>query len=190
MPIATTRDFCPANRLDPLLATLRADEQRAFGELESMLAEFPDDPRLHFLRGSLLAGRQDYAAARAEMRRAVDLAPGFAVARFQLGLLLLTSGEPHAASETWGPLQSLPADHFLRLFVAGLSHLIQDDFGEAIRLIREGIANNRENAAMNRDMQMIVDEMERKQRGGGEGERIVSSVDLLLQQAALKAGRH
>jgi tetratricopeptide (TPR) repeat protein len=190
MPIATFPDFCPANRLDPLLASLRANEERAFGELESILAEFPDDPRLHFLRGSLLAGRQDYAAARAAMQRAVDLAPGFAVARFQLGLLLLTSGEPHAALEKWGPLQSLPPDHFLRLFVAGLSHLIQDDFGEAIRLIREGIAGNQENPAMNRDMQMIVDELERRQGGGGESGKIVSSVDLLLQQAALKAGRH
>jgi len=131
-------------------------------DLESMLDEYPRDARLHFLKGSLLAGEQDYAGARVSMRQAVDLAPDYHVARFQLGFLLLTSGEPHAAQEAWGPLHSLPADNYLHIFVQGLCHLIKDDFAETVRLLQDGIVRNKENPAMNRDMQMIIDEARHK----------------------------
>ncbi len=180
--------LCPDGRMTALLAAAGRDAAGGLRELEILLIEFPGDPRLHFLKGSLLAGRQDYAGARAAMRHAVDLAPDFAVARFQLGFLLLTSGEPHAAQEAWGPLHGLPRDSYLRIFVEGLGHLIRDEFGDAVRLLPDGIARNGKNQPMNRDMQLIVDEVRRKQAEGGSGP--ISSVDFLLQQSALKSTRH
>ena len=180
------RKLCSEARLSALLAAAAKDEARATGELTALLLDFPSDPRLHFLKGSFLAGKQDYAAARMAMRRAVDLAPDYGIARFQLGLLLLTSGEPYAAQEAWGPLHGLAAEHYLRLFVEGLCHLIRDEFGRAIQSLEEGIARNAENPAMNRDMQLVIDEINRKRSDSGGA----SSVDLLLQQAALKATRH
>lgn len=182
------RKLCPDNRMTALVAGIQKNAKSGMRDLEAMLVEYPDDPRLHFLKGSLLAGREDYAAARASMRHAVDLAPDFAVARFQLGFLLLTSGEPHAAQEAWGPLHALPADNYLHLFVRGLTKLVHDEFEDTIGLLTEGIARNRENAPMNNDMQMIIDEVRRKltEKGG----TAVSSVDLLLQQARLKSTRH
>jgi tetratricopeptide (TPR) repeat protein len=178
---------CPEDRLNALLGDIRQDERRGMRELDTVLGVYPNDPRLHFLHGSLLAGRQDYAAARAAMQRAVELAPNYAVARFLLGFLLLTSGEPIAAQETWGPLHALPEEHYLRPFVTGLTHLIHDEFSDAIRLLEQGISRNQENAPMNRDMQLIIEEARRKSAGKGGA---VSSVDLLLQQAALKSSRH
>jgi len=186
----TVPNLCPEGKLTSLVARVSDDSTRGTRELDALLGDYPLDPRLHFLKGSLLAGRQDYASARTAMRRAVDLAPDYAIARFQLGFLLLTSGEPHAAQEAWGPLHALPADSYLRIFVTALCHLIRDEFGEAVRLLQEGIGRNRDNPALNRDMQLIVDEVNQKRSDQAGGDTSVSSVDFLLQQAALKATKH
>jgi tetratricopeptide (TPR) repeat protein len=180
--------LCPEDKITSLLSLLNEDGDRGFKDLERLLADFPNDPRLHFLKGSLLAGKEDYAAARVSMRRAVDLAPEYAVARFQLGFLLLTSGEPFPAQEAWGPLHALPADHHLHLFVEGLCHLIRDEFKDAVRLLERGIDANKENQPMNRDMQLIIDEIHDRVSGSGAG--AASSVDFLLQQAALRKTKH
>jgi len=174
--------------MSALVSAVGADMRRGMRDLDSMLHEYPRDARLHFLKGSLLAGEQDYAGARVSMRQAVDLAPDYHVARFQLGFLLLTSGEPHAAQEAWGPLHSLPADSYLHIFVQGLCHLIKDDFTETVKLLQDGIARNKENPAMNRDMQMIIDEVRNKPDSSAR-DTPVSSVDFLLQQAAFKPKR-
>jgi hypothetical protein len=186
MATRNNQALCPDERMRSLLAAMKT---RGDTDLEDALSAYPDDPRLHFLKGSGLAGRQDYVGARAEMRRALDLSPGYAVARFQLGLLLLTSGEAVAAQEAWGPLQSLPPDNFLRIFASGLCSLIRDDFTDAVEMLRQGMARNQEIPAMNRDMQMIIDEL-RGKLDEGIGGKPASSVDLLLQQAALKAAKH
>jgi tetratricopeptide (TPR) repeat protein len=169
--------------LSALVQRIGSDPRKGMRELDGLLADFPQDPRLHFLKGSLLAGKEDYAGARTAMRRAVDLAPDYAVARFQLGFLLLTSGEPYAAQETWGPLHGLPADNYIRIFVEGLCHLIRDEFDETVRTLQDGIARNQENLPMNRDMQLLIDEIRAKGLKSGGA---MSSVDFLLQQSALR----
>lgn len=190
MASQTTNQLCPQERLNAITAAFASDQSAALREVDLSLRDYPGDPRLHFLKGSLLAGQQDYAAARTAMRRAVEIAPGYVLARFQLGFLLLTSGEPFAAEETWGPLHALPEGHYLRFFVDGLIALIHDRFDETVRLLEDGIARNREIQAMNRDMQLIVDEIRRRPAPGAPGGNLASSVDILLQQAAIKANRH
>jgi tetratricopeptide (TPR) repeat protein len=179
-------NYCPDARMSVLMASVGADTRRGMRDLEAMLQEYPQDARLHFLKGSLLAGEQDYSDARVSMRHAVDLAPNFHVARFQLGFLLLTSGESLAAQEAWGPLHALPDDNYLHLFVRGLSHLIRDEFGETIKLLQTGIARNTENPAMNRDMELILEKIRNQPDPGKRDDARTSSVDFLLQQAALK----
>jgi tetratricopeptide (TPR) repeat protein len=185
-----TPNYCPDGKISALVAAAGSDARRGIRDLETMLKDYPGDARLHFLKGSLLAGEQDYSAARLSMRHAVDLAPDYHVARFQLGFLLLTSGEPHAAQEAWGPLHSLPSDHYLRMFVNGLCHLIRDEFADAIKLLKKGIVLNNENPPMNRDMQLIIEQVTRQMdQAGGGAEGSLSSVDFLLQQSALKPKR-
>jgi tetratricopeptide (TPR) repeat protein len=184
-----TSQLCPDERLAECVAVIQGDPQDGMIRLENLLVEFEGDPRLHFLNGSLLAGAKDYAAARVAMRRAVDLAPDFAIARFQLGFLLLTSGEPHAAQEAWGPLHGLPRDHYLHHFVLGLCHLIRDEFSAAIAELQEGIGRNAENPPLNNDMQLIIDEVRRKDDTIGS-EAPLSSAQSLLQQASLRNTRH
>src|SRR6266702_4317043 len=132
--------YCPDGIMSALVAAIGADARRGMRDLDATLDEYPQDARLHFLKGSLLAGEQEFASARISMRRAVDLAPDYQVARFQLGFLLLTSGEPHAAQEAWGPLHSLPSENYLHLFVKGLCHLIRDEFRDAIKVLQDGMA--------------------------------------------------
>lgn len=187
MMISST-DLCPAERLQALVAAMGDDEKQANADLEILLGRHPDDPRLHFLKGSLTAARQDYSGAITEMRRAVEIAPEYWIARYQLGFLLLTSGEPHTAQEAWGPLHGLPDNHYLRILVTGLIHMIHDRFVEAIEQFQRGMLENTENAPLNSDIQLIVEELKGRET---EGEaQSLSSVDLLLRQSMLKSTRH
>ena len=148
---------CPKDRISALLKAVEIDARGGVCDLETLLDQYPSDERLHFLKGLLKADEQDYNGARASMRSAIDLAPNYHVARFQLGFLLLAAGEPHSAQEVWGPLHSLPTDNYLYIFVQGLCRLINGDFSQTVKFLEDGIARNREKPIMNRDMQMVVD---------------------------------
>lgn len=153
-------------------------------QMESLLDRFPEDPRLHFLYGSTLVSTGRIIEAHRSLSKAVELAPDFAIARFQLGLFQLTSGETNAALETFGPLDRLPDTHYLRAFVDGLRCLIRDDFMGTIENLRKGIGVNRENPPLNNDMQLIIDRSlpllgnSSAEVEGGE----VSETSLILQQ--------
>lgn len=188
--MARGRRLCPDDELSAITASMRSRGKTDMHALDALLHAYPDDARLHFLKGSVAAGMQDFGAAHMAMRRAVDLAPGYAVARFQLGLLLLTSAQPDAAQNVWEPLHALPADNYLRLFASGLDHLIRDEFDDAIRSLKEGMARNLENPVMNRDMQMIVDKVSEGVKDDKASHAATSSVNFLLRQAALKSRLH
>lgn len=182
--------LCPDDKLTGLLASLQAKDGRELRNLNDLLADYPDDARLHFLKGSLQAGAQDFVGARASMYRAVEIAPDYAVARFQLGLLLLSSGEAGAAEEMWDPLQGLPADNYLRLFATGLRQMARDEFEGAIRALQEGLARNQENLAMNHDMQLVIDRIREKLKDGNADGTSMSTADFILQQSVLKSRLH
>ncbi|MEP9403189.1 hypothetical protein [Sphingomonas sp. VNH70] len=149
---------CSDEAIETLLAAARGGTGEELALVDRLLAEFPDDARLHFLRGSFLAGGGRAIEAHGSLSRAVALAPDFALARFQLGFFELTSGEAGRALATWQPLTALPEAHYLAQFVGGLTHLIHDRFAEAQAALAAGIAANGENPPLNRDMQLIIDE--------------------------------
>jgi tetratricopeptide (TPR) repeat protein len=156
---------------------------------ERLIDAWPDDPRLHFLRGSMLAGRGRPIEAHAALTRAVQLAPDFALARFQLGFFELTSGEAARAITTWESLQELPPGHYLALFVAGLRHLVLDHFEETIAALQAGIAANEENLPLNRDMQLIIDQC-RELAPGAPAEAETSATSFLLDQLGARGTTH
>ncbi len=127
--------------------------------LERAATEHPHDPRpLAFLGASLTnAGLVDVAEA--AYLTALQRAPGFALARFQLGLLQFTSGRPATGVATWGPLEALGEGDPLCLFKRGMEALALERFEEARRWLLAGKAANTTNEALNRDMQMIIDRM-------------------------------
>lgn len=150
--------LCSDEEMTQLLAAMQSDASDELALADRLITAYPEDARLHFLRGSLLAGSGRPIEAHASLTRAVALAPEFVLARFQLGFFELTSGEAARALATWEPLDSLPAEHYLAHFVTGLRHLITDRFAEAIAALEAGIAVNDENPPLNRDMQLIIDQ--------------------------------
>lgn len=151
--------MCGDAELQDLIQAMRSDDRDELVRADRLIACYPEDGRLHFLRGSILASIGRPIEAMAALKRAVELAPDFAIARFQLGFFQLTSGEAADALGTWGPLALLPDGHYLRFFVGGLTHLIRDEFEDTIVRLTEGIAANQENPALNRDMQLIIDQV-------------------------------
>lgn len=132
-------------------------------EVDQLLARHPEDPRLHFMKGSLLAGEGHAIEAHSAMSRSLQLAPEYSLARYQLGFFELTSGEPGRALSTWGPLLAESEDNYLRKFVEGMTHLIRDEFPAAISLFEQGMRLNEENEPMNHDIQLLIAECRKLQ---------------------------
>lgn len=151
-------ELCSDEALQNIVAAADDDAQRALANIAEALADFPGDPRLYFLKGSLLIGLGHFIEAHQALARAVAIAPDYAIARFQLGFFELTSGEAEASLVSWAPLKDLPDGHWLRSFVSGLEHLIADRFAACIDALRAGVAANDENAPLNRDMELIITE--------------------------------
>jgi|CXWL01.1.fsa_nt_gi tetratricopeptide (TPR) repeat protein len=149
--------LCDDAAIQALTRNAKSDATEQLTDMERLLADYPEDPRLHFVYGSTLIAAGRMIEAHRSLTQAVTLAPDFAIARFQLGLFQLTSGEANAALETWGRLDRLPDTHYLRWFVDGLRCLIRDDFIGTIESLRKGIALNSENPPLNNDMQMVID---------------------------------
>ncbi|MGK6317896.1 hypothetical protein [Sphingomonas sp. DT-204] len=181
-------ELCDDAELQELIAAVESSEVDEIARIDRALSRFPQDPRLHFLRGSVLAGIGRPIEALAALKSAVALAPDFVIARFQLGFFQLTSGEAAEALGTWGPLALLPDGHYLRLFVAGLTHLIRDEFVETVTTLHAGIAANAENPPLNRDMQLIIDRVERIMEAPSEevGDQATSATSLLLDQFGVR----
>ena len=160
--------LCSDRQMAELIEAIGGDDLHDVEKIDRLLSAFPEDPRLHFMKGSTLVGKQRMIEAHLSLQKAVELAPDFAVARYQLGFFELTSGEADKALATWGPLLMLPTDNYLRRFVEGLTHLIRDEFEAAIGEFEAGMAINQDNPPMNHDIGLLIAEC-RKMLGGGGG---------------------
>jgi tetratricopeptide (TPR) repeat protein len=108
--------------------------------------------------------------AKDSMARAVDLDPGFPIARFQLGMLHLTSGDPQTALVVWEPLAVLDDRHpqaYLVWFERGMRHLIAGEFGAAVQALRGGVCVNQDNEPLSADMNRLVASIEQSMESGG-----------------------
>ena len=138
----------------------RHDE--AIGYLKRAVHEFPNSAKAHYLLGAEHAQIGLYERAVAEMDEAVRLDPALAVARFQLGLLQLTTGHSRAAELAWQPLDQLPHHHPLYLFKSGLLHLIRDELPACILALEQGITNNVDNEPLNEDMRRVLNDLQQR----------------------------
>ena len=84
---------------------------------------------------------------------------------------------------TWGPLLAEPRENYLHVFVEGMTHLIRDEFADAIGRFEAGIKLNRDNAPMNNDIRLLIGECHKlldRANGGGDDE--LSATSLLLNR--------
>jgi tetratricopeptide (TPR) repeat protein len=130
---------------------------RAIALLKQAVGEAPTDARCHYLLGAEYAQIGMYERAMTQMQEALQLDPELHAARFQLGLLQLTSRNVDAAQEAWGPLDMLGPRHAYALFKTGLLHLARDEFADAARCLQDGLVANDFNTPLNTDMQRMLD---------------------------------
>ena len=178
-------DLCDENTMQTLVKSMQSGDGNDIGAINALLSEYPNDPRLHFLKGSIHVGEGNLIEGHSALTRAVEIAPDFAIARFQLGFFQLTSGESSNALKTWARLDQLPEKHYLKTFVVGLRHLIRDEIAECIKTLKEGIENNEENLPLNNDMNLIITQVTplldgETQKDSGEVE--ISSTSFILNQ--------
>jgi len=140
-----------------LEATRRGDSGHSMAYLKEAGAREDATEQAHFLLGSEYAQIGLMDQSRLHLQRAIDLNPGFAIARFQLGLLHLTNGQPQEALDIWAPLTALGGDHPLEIFRLGMQHLVRDEFADCIQCLERGIALNAENPALNANMQLVIE---------------------------------
>ena len=183
--------FCTDDMMSSIVRHLQTDDEQGLIAIADAQERFPLDPRLHFLHGSVLAGLQKYDEGRTAMARAIEIAPDYALARFQLGFLDLTSGRAVDAIGVWQPLFGLPEDEPLRIFAEGLTNLAGDRFSEAQRLLKIGLELNTEHPLINTDMQLILDEikteeLEQPTEPVPDSSLGSSAAQMLLQQFAFR----
>ena len=157
----TQADYFP-----DLMAQLQQGDRAARSVLlEQASREHPADPRPLLLAAADFIQAKEIDRAEAAYLLALQRAPNFAIARFQLGLLQMTCNRPAAALVTWGPLEQLEEKDPLRLFARGLAALAQGRPDLAKVWLAEGIAVNTVNPPLNRDMQKVFDQIEAAGQG-------------------------
>lgn len=184
-----TEPLAPEPEIEQLVTQLQAPEGDDLAAIDTMLGRYPSDPRLHFMRGSVLAGLSEHIKAHAALSRAVELAPDYGIARYQLGFFELTSGEADQALATWGPLLRGPKDSYLRVFVEGMIHVIRDEFADAIASFKRGISLNDENLPMNSDIELLMRELQANMDAGRAAKPVDGTSDDETSASALLLGQ-
>ncbi|MBW8743392.1 MAG: hypothetical protein JF628_03430 [Sphingomonas sp.] len=146
-----------------LESSRREDSGHALAYLKEASSRPDASPQALFMLGSEYAQLGLMEDAKASMARAAEVGPDFVIARFQLGMLHVTSGEIDAAKAAWAPLASLAANHpqaYLVSFHRGMLHLVADEFDAALTELNTGLTQNQENEALNTDMRRVIDAIE------------------------------
>jgi tetratricopeptide (TPR) repeat protein len=183
---------CRDEELESLTAAIKSGQENNIDRVDKLLATYPEDARLHFMKGSVCVGEGLLIEGHAALTRAIEIAPDFAIARFQLGFFQLTSGEPENAIATWSKLHELPDEHYLKTFVKALNYLIADEFSLCVEGLRAGILANEENEPLNNDMRLIISEVTPlvvDVAATGEDE-VTSSTSFLLNQYSKPDTKH
>jgi Flp pilus assembly protein TadD len=114
----------------------------------------------HFLLGAHHAqiGLVDRAVQ--DFRRALELEPRLAAARFQLGFLLIGNARVEEGLAALEPLAALGAGDPYFHFQRALAHLCRDEFAPCAEALRAGMAANRANPPLNVEMPRMLAQVE------------------------------
>ena len=128
-------------------------------KLAQAIAQFPNAAELHFLYGSELAETGNVLEAIASLGQALILKPDLHIARFQLGFLHLVNGNLDAVTVLLQPLLRHDGDNinYLTFFAKGCIALTLGKMDECKQLVKQGIALNNSNEALNVNMVKMLD---------------------------------
>jgi tetratricopeptide (TPR) repeat protein len=135
--------------------------EKTLSYLKQLINQDPQHSQGWYLMGAMHAEIGMYTLAIEEISKALQLNPDLpTTAPFQLGLLLVTSGEIERGKQVWEILDTNGESDPLYLFKMGLSALIDDQFEAAKDILMQGIELNTTNIALNNDMQRIVENIQ------------------------------
>lgn len=132
----------------------------AITKLIEQISLHPTDARLFLLLGAENAAFGNTDAAEGAFICALNRAPNFSIARFQLGLLQFSNQRVASAFATWEVLDALAENDPLRVFKAAIEAYSMRDYSLALGLFAKGIDLNTSNIPLNKDMQQFVDEIQ------------------------------
>jgi len=141
-------------------ASALGDSTTALALLTQASAEQPGSALPYLLMGAEHAKLGAVDKAEAGFANALLLEPGLVVARYQLGLLQLSSARSAMALLTWQPLLQLGESSPLPHFVLGFEALVHDQFVQARQHFEAGLMRNSDNPAMSEDIQMVLNKMD------------------------------
>jgi tetratricopeptide (TPR) repeat protein len=153
-----------------LTASAAGDGAAAIAYLKAAAGRADATPAAHYLLGAEYAQIGLFDRAIDEMEAALALDPALWTARIQLALLYLAANREDRAADTLQPLADRGQDEALQRFATGLLRLIAEDLTGARDLLIEGMELNKANAALNGDMQRIVDEIGKRIDDAADGE--------------------
>lgn len=137
-------------------ASMADDSSQALALVEPHSQSEAAPATLHFFLGSEYASLKRHDEARTQLLIAVTKAPDYHIARFQLGMMWLTAGHADEALQTWGPLEALPAQHYLNLYRAAMTALATDQLAECLQLLAQAAEANDEIEALNVEMSRFI----------------------------------
>lgn len=153
---------------DAMSASAQGDSTTAFDLLSQAASELPNSGIPHLLMGAEYAKLGEIDKAEAGFANALLLEPGLLIARYQLGLLQLSSARPAIALVTWQPLLQLDDSSPLPHFVRGFEALAHDQFAEARGHFEAGLVRNVDNAALSQDIRKVLEGMDAVQVPQGQ----------------------
>lgn len=120
---------------------------------------FPDAEQLPFLLGAMYVELSDTNSALVNYEKSILINPNFYIAEFQLAMLYSCVSQPEKARLHWlsisNKLISQPTC-YLKLFADGLIALCDFRIEDAMLLLEEGLLQNKENIALNGDIQTVL----------------------------------
>jgi Flp pilus assembly protein TadD len=136
----------------------------------------------HFLMGANFAQAGLNDQAEAAYTSCLSRDPRLEIARFQLGLLQVTSGRPIVAQATWEPLLLLGDSSPLANFAQGFIEILKGDKPAAERFIHRGIALNSKNPSLNEDMRGVLSRL--NLAGAAAGTALPADVSALSRDSS------
>lgn len=134
----------------------QGSNEKAISHLKACLQKEPQNANAQYLLAAIHAELGMYERAMEEMELALSIDPELSTARFQLGLLYITAGHTEKSQKVWEDLAKLGTEHPLYLFKEGLLDLANNQFESCIAKLKQGIAINTANDALNHDMLNMI----------------------------------
>ena len=137
--------ICDQATIDSIAHLMQHAEDDALSMIADALANWPQDARLHLLRGAIHAQRGEASEARGDFTQAIVLDPNQHTARYMLGHLELTAGNVDQAIAIWVPLSAL-RDGAIGHFAQGMIELATGRIQEALAELRHGLGLSTDDA--------------------------------------------